>query len=137
MTLRGLYRIRKEIFMTDAIVVYVTAADGGEARNIGRQVVKEHLAACANISEGMHSIYRWEGKLCEDTESVLLLKTRRALLERLTTRIRQLHSYSCPCIVACPVIGGNAEYLTWIGSETNTALQPPLPGGSPRSTSEK
>ncbi|MBN1760407.1 MAG: divalent-cation tolerance protein CutA [Chitinispirillaceae bacterium] len=105
--------------MTDAIAVYVTTSDGIEARAIGKQVVKEHLAACANVSDGMRSIYHWEGKLCEESESTLLLKTRRELLEQLTARIRELHSYTCPCIVAFPIVGGNTDYLAWIDRETS------------------
>ena len=116
--------------MSQTIAVYVTTANGDEARKIGRQMVQEHLAACANISDGMHAIYHWEGNLCEDNESVLLLKTRRELLEQLTTRICQLHSYTCPCIVACPIIGGNPEYLAWIDRETGIAPQPQSPGAN-------
>ena len=104
--------------MTDAIAVYVTTSDSTEARAIGKQVVKEHLAACANIYDGIGSIYHWEGKLCEESESTLLLKTRQELLEQLTARVRELHSYTCPCIVAFPIVGGNAEYLAWIDRET-------------------
>ena len=104
--------------MTEAAVVYITTATAEEARTIGKMLVNEHLAACANIVDGMQSIYHWEGRLCEKNESVLLLKTRREMIDRLTSRVRQLHTYSCPCIVALPIVGGNPEYLEWIERET-------------------
>ena len=107
--------------MTDAVILYITTSNSDEAHDIGNRVVQERLAACANIFDGMRSIYHWEGRLCEETESVLLLKTRRELLEKLTARVRELHSYACPCIVALPIVGGNPDYLTWINKETGTS----------------
>ncbi len=98
--------------------VYVTAGSPEEAYTIARTVVGERLAACANVLGGVTSIYWWEGRLEEAGEAALILKTRVALIEALTARIKALHSYECPCVVALPVAGGNAAFLDWICAET-------------------
>lgn len=103
--------------------VYATAGDVEEARAIGRQVVEEQLAACANILASVTSIFRWEGKLQEANEAVLVLKTTEEKLERLIARVKSLHSYECPCIEALPVVEGNRDFLEWVVRET---------GGDPR-----
>ncbi len=103
--------------------VYATAADADEARRIARQVIEEQLAACANIVAGVTSIFRWEGKLEEAAEAVLILKTTEEKLEQLIARVKSLHSYECPCIEALPVVEGNRDFLEWVVRET---------GGDPR-----
>ena len=97
---------------------YVTAGSRAEALTIGRTVVQERLAACANVLDGMTSLYWWQGALEQAGEAVLILKTRTELVERLTARIRELHSYQCPCVVALPIAAGNPEYLAWIAGES-------------------
>src|SRR5215469_1438485 len=82
------------------MIVYVTASNAGEARRIGRTLVEERLAACANITAPVTSIYWWEGKVEEASEAVLILKTTEARLEALVSRVKALHSYDCPCIEA-------------------------------------
>ncbi|MBN2037794.1 MAG: divalent-cation tolerance protein CutA [Chitinispirillaceae bacterium] len=104
--------------MARFFIVYVTAKNKNEARTIGRTVVSEKLAACANVFGGMNSFYFWDGDLCDDNEAVVVLKTRNLLLDKLIKRIKALHSYDVPCIVALPISGGNKEYLAWIGKET-------------------
>ncbi|HEY3920257.1 MAG TPA: divalent-cation tolerance protein CutA [Stellaceae bacterium] len=98
--------------------VYVTAADAAEAKTIGRQLVEERLAACANILPGATSIFRWEGKLEEADEAVLILKTTEQKLETLIARVKALHPYDCPCIEALPVVEGNRDFLEWVVRET-------------------
>lgn len=98
--------------------VYVTASSCEQALSIGRAVVGERLAACANVFDSMTSIYWWQESLQEDGEASLILKTRSDLVERLTARIKELHSYDCPCVVAVPITGGNPAYLRWIMKET-------------------
>lgn len=98
--------------------VYVTAADAEEAKQIGRQLVAEQLAACANILPGATSIFRWQGKLEEASEAVLILKTTEQKLETLIARAKALHSYECACIEALPVVEGNREFLEWVVRET-------------------
>ena len=86
--------------------VYMTAASRDEAVAIGRALVEERLAACANIFDGVRSLYWWEGTVHDDAEAVLIVKTRSALLARLIDRVKQLHSYDCPCIVSRPIAAG-------------------------------
>jgi len=101
-----------------ALFVYVTAADPLEAGRIGRAIVEERLAACANILPGMRSIYRWEGAVHEAEETVLILKTTPARLDALTRRVKALHCYVVPCIAALPASPGNQAYFDWIAAET-------------------
>jgi periplasmic divalent cation tolerance protein len=101
-----------------AALVYVTAATGDEATTIARTVVGERLAACANVLGPITSVYWWEGAVDEAKETAFLLKTTVALVEPLTARIRALHSYACPCIVALPIAAGNPAFLAWIAAET-------------------
>jgi periplasmic divalent cation tolerance protein len=101
--------------------VYVTAADAAEAERIGRVVVTERLAACANAWGGMRSFYWWEGRVQDSAEAVLILKTTHERLAPLIARIKALHSYDCPCIEALPVADGNPEFLAWVARETAAA----------------
>lgn len=102
----------------EALTYYITCPDLASAQRIGRELVKQRLAACANILEGMRSIYWWEAELSEDQEVVLLLKTRAALGERLIEATKQIHPYEVPCIVAWPITQANEDYIHWIGQET-------------------
>ena len=110
------------------MIVYVTASNQSEARRIGRTLVEERLAACANILEPMNSIYWWEGKVQEASEAVLILKTTQARLEALVNRVKALHSYDCPCIEAWPVAAGYPPFLDWVARETHGSIAGP--GGS-------
>ncbi len=100
------------------IFVYVTCASMEEADRIGRALVEARLAACVNILPGMSSLYWWQGTIEEGRETVLIAKTREALLDALTARVKALHSYACPCVVAFPVHAGNSDYIAWIEAET-------------------
>ncbi len=101
-----------------AVFAYITIASRKEADRIARTLVEERLAACANLFDGMRSVYRWQGKVEQAEEIVLVAKTRQDLIRSLTERVLALHSYECPCVVALPVLGGNPDYLEWIASET-------------------
>lgn len=98
--------------------VYVTVGGPEEAREIGRKLVEERLAACANILPGATSIFRWDGKIEAASEAVLILKTSEQKLEPLIARAKALHSYDCPCIEALPVVEGNRDFLEWVVRET-------------------
>ena len=97
---------------------YVTAGNRDAAVRIGRAVVEERLAACANVFDGMTSVFLWQGAIEEASEAVLILKTRSELVDRLVERVKALHDYDCPCVVALPVDGGNQAFLDWIAQET-------------------
>jgi periplasmic divalent cation tolerance protein len=96
----------------------MTAASKAEARNIGKALVESRLAACVNILDNMQSIYRWEEKIQEDSEVVLIAKTTEARVPRLIDKVKSLHSYDCPCIVSLPVIDGYPPFLDWIKMNT-------------------
>ncbi len=104
--------------MTDVSIVFVTAASEDEAAKIGRTLVEEKLAACANIVPRIRSIYRWRGKIHDEQEVLMVMKTRTSLFSSLKDRVRQLHSYEVPEIISFPVTAGLEEYLAWVGAET-------------------
>jgi periplasmic divalent cation tolerance protein len=106
----------------DLRLLYLTAGSRDEAKKIGRTLVEERLAACANVIDGMESVYWWQGRLTEDKEAVLIVKTRASLVEAVTARVKALHSYTVPCVVALPILDGNPSYLEWLAAET--AAQP-------------
>ena len=106
--------------MTHALI-YVTAPDRDTAARLARSVVEARLAACANILPGIQSVYWWKGTIETADEAALVLKTRTALVPRLTAELRRLHPYECPCIVALPIVAGNPGFLRWIDAETRPA----------------
>ncbi|NQT33511.1 MAG: divalent-cation tolerance protein CutA [Candidatus Omnitrophica bacterium] len=99
-------------------LVYVTATNKDEAVKIGEEVVSMRLAACANVIENMTAIYWWENKIETSDEVVLILKTKESLLSELEETVKKLHSYSCPCIVAIPLLCASEDYAGWILKET-------------------
>ena len=98
-------------------LVYMTAGSREEAQRIGGKLVEDRLAACVNVIDGMHSIYRWEDKLQQDREVVMIAKTTRDRLAALVETVKAVHSYDCPCVVSCAIDGGNPAFLEWIGAE--------------------
>lgn len=105
---------------TDARLIYITTDGPAEAKRIGRALVEARLAACVNILDPMISMYWWEGEVTDGRETVLIAKTAQARVEALTEKVRELHSYSCPCVVVLPVTGGNPGFIDWIGTETDS-----------------
>ena len=104
--------------MPDHMVVFVTCGSEDEALKIARALVEEKLAACANMISPLRSIYRWEGKICDEKEWLLLIKTRQSRFEDLAKRVKALHSYSLPEIIALPITEGSPAYLNWISENT-------------------
>lgn len=102
----------------ELVFAYVTAGSRDEAARIGRALVEERLAACVNILPGMTSIYRWQGAVETAEETVLIAKTRATLFERLSERVKELHSYEVPCVVELRLGRGNPDYLGWLAAET-------------------
>jgi periplasmic divalent cation tolerance protein len=101
------------------VVVLVTAGDADEAARIGRALVGERLAACANVVGPIRSIYRWQGAVEDASEHLLLLKARAGDVAALEARVRALHSYDVPEVLALPVRGGSAAYLAWLAESTD------------------
>jgi len=102
-------------------VVFVTGPDTDVLLALARTLVDEHLAACANVLDGVRSVYRWGGAVEEAEEALAILKTTGARLEELTARIRALHPYEEPEVVAVPAAGGSASYLAWVAGEVADA----------------
>lgn len=101
------------------VVVLVTTATTDEAEKIGRIIVESRLAACANVLEGIRSIFRWDNKINVETECLMVIKTTLERYSELETVIRRHHSYATPEIIALPVIAGSSAYLEWIKAETH------------------
>ena len=106
--------------------VYMTAGSLEEAKNISQILVEQNLAACVNLIENMISIYKWEGKLEEGQEVVMVAKTRKTLMPKLIETVNRLHSYDCPCILELPIQGGNPDFLKWILGETDVKYNPTI-----------
>jgi periplasmic divalent cation tolerance protein len=102
-------------------VVLVTAPDLAVGARLGRSLVEEGLAACANLVPGVRSIYRWQGEIHDDPEVLLIVKTRASLVEALAARVRALHPYELPEVLALPVAGGSAAYLAWVRDAAEAA----------------
>ncbi len=98
-------------------VVFITAPDEEEAARIARTIVEERLAGCVNIVKGIRSIYRWEGKVEDEHEVLMIVKTKRDLFNALEKRVKELHSYSVPEIISLPLVEGSEEYLSWLNNE--------------------
>lgn len=104
--------------MTDALLVLTTLPTADKAAEVAKALVEERLAACANLLPAVRSIYRWQGKLQDENEVLVLLKTRAEHLERLKLRILELHPYELPEVLAVPVEAGYQPYLDWLAGET-------------------
>ena len=103
--------------MTELVMVYATFADSDEARRIAHAVVEAKLVACANIQAPHSAVYRWQGETKEESEVAAWFKTKRELVVHLSERIKAMHSYDVPCIVAVPIQGGNLDFIEWIHRE--------------------
>ena len=101
-----------------ACFVYITAGDEDEARMLGRALIEARLAASVNIIPQVRSLFRWRGEQKDVGEAVVIAKTRDSLVEAVVAKVKELHSYECPCIVALPIAAGNPDYLDWIEAET-------------------
>jgi periplasmic divalent cation tolerance protein len=104
--------------MPDLISVHITVSSGAEAGKIARALVEEKLAACVNIVPQILSIYRWQGRVEEAEETLLLVKTRVDLFAPLCKLVKTLHTAECPCILVEPIVGGLPAYLDWVAKET-------------------
>ena len=115
--------------MTDKVVIMVTSSSRRECRKIARQLIEQKLAACVNITQPIQSIYRWEGKIDNSKEFLMLIKTRRNLFPQIKAEIDLVHSYHTPEIICLPVIDGSPNYLQWVSDSV-------LPAGEPEKLTE-
>jgi periplasmic divalent cation tolerance protein len=103
---------------TNFVVVLITAGNREEARQIAELLVNEKKAACVNTVADVDSLFRWKGKVESARESLLLVKTRAALLPEIVSLVKEIHSYEVPEIIALPIVGGSEDYLRWLDSAT-------------------
>jgi periplasmic divalent cation tolerance protein len=108
--------------MAGEIIVLITVSSTDEAEKIGTLLVEEHLVACVNIIPGIRSIFFWEKKVQIEQEIILLCKSTQKLLDKVISRVKELHSYSEPEILALPVVGGSADYLAWVRDMTKGVI---------------
>ncbi len=101
-----------------AILVLCSCPDTPAALDIARVLVKEGLAACVSRIPAVQSIYQWQERICEDSEQLLMIKTTPARYEALEMRLRALHPYEIPEIIALPIVAGSSQYLTWLAAAT-------------------
>ena len=105
--------------MSDKLLILTTTGSEAEAKKIAQALVECRAAACVNILPGVQSVYRWQGKLENSEEWLLLIKTSKSKEEQVCTKLRELHSYDLPECVSLTIDGGSAEYLKWIDESVN------------------
>ncbi len=109
---------RAEVSGEDVRVVLVTAPNDASPQRIARALVEERLVACVNIVSAVRSVYRWQGAIQEDDETLLIMKTRADRCEALAERVTDLHPYDLPEVLSLPVSAGSAAYLDWVRTES-------------------
>jgi len=102
----------------DFILILVTASSEEEAKKIAFSLMEKRFAACINLVKDIESIYRWKGKISDEKEVLMLIKTRKKLYKSVEEEVKKLHSYEVPEIIALPIISGSKDYLYWMDSET-------------------
>jgi len=107
--------------VTDKVVIFVTAASRRECKKIARHLVETKLAACVNVSQPIESIYRWGGKIAEEREFLLIIKSTGELFPEIEAEISKIHSYDTPEIICLPVIEGSRNYLQWVSDSVKPA----------------
>lgn len=102
----------------DNIVIIITASNEDEAVRISKTLLQEKLVACVNIHLKVRSLYWWEGKIQDEGEAMMIIKTRRVLFGEIVKKVKEIHSYTVPEIIALPIIEGSEDYLRWVQEVT-------------------
>jgi len=100
--------------MNQYIVILITTKNKAEAGKIAQGLLKDRLIACANIIDGVESMFWWQGKVDKSKEALMVIKTKRKLFEEVVSKVKLLHSYKNPEIIALPIVAGSWNYLKWI-----------------------
>jgi periplasmic divalent cation tolerance protein len=101
---------------TQHIIILVTAKDKKEANKIAKALLEAKLIACANIIDGVQSLFWWQGKIDSSKEVLMVLKTKKNLFKKVSVKVKSLHSYQTPEIIALALVDGSKDYLAWISS---------------------
>jgi periplasmic divalent cation tolerance protein len=102
------------LLMKDYILVLITASSMEEGEKIAGALVEEGLAACCNIIPGIRSVFKWKGEVCKENEALLIVKSKASVFKKLEERVKKLHSYEVPEIIAIPIEAGLKDYLKWV-----------------------
>lgn len=111
--------------MTDKVIVLTTCNKSEDAAMLAQALIEKRLAACVNVVSGVRSYYRWQGKIENDSEFLLVVKTARGLVDSLRQELEKLHPYDLPELVVAPIIDGSPNYLAWL--EQEVAAEGPSP----------
>jgi periplasmic divalent cation tolerance protein len=103
--------------MTDKVIVLTTCGKSEDAEKLAQALVEKRLAACVNVVSGVRSFYRWQGKIENDAEFLLIAKTARGLVDQLRQELEKIHPYELPELVVAPIIDGSPNYLAWLEKE--------------------
>ncbi|NWF75424.1 MAG: divalent-cation tolerance protein CutA [Nitrospirae bacterium] len=103
----------------DELLIFITASNQDEAVKIAKELIGNKLAGCVNIIKDIRSIYRWEGKIQDDSEVLMIAKTQKHIFDSLVKKVKELHSYTVPEIIAIPIIAGSEDYLKWLKDVTD------------------
>jgi periplasmic divalent cation tolerance protein len=112
--------------MTDKVIVYTTCGKAEDAENLALRLIEGRLAACVNVVPGVRSFYRWKGKIENDTEFLLIIKTARGLVDQLRLELEKLHPYELPELIVAPIIDGSPNYLAWLEQEVSAEGPAPV-----------
>ncbi|MGH9374674.1 MAG: divalent-cation tolerance protein CutA [Terriglobia bacterium] len=111
--------------MTDKIVILVTTGNFREGKKIAQHLVESQLAACVNIISPIRSIYRWQGKVADGREVLLVVKTSRNLFEAVQAAVLKIHTYTTPEVISLPIVDGSPDYLQWLDSSLEKKVVAP------------
>ena len=114
----------------ELVLAYITCADAAEAERIGSGLLEARLVACVNQIPGLRSRYWWQGRIAESAEVLLLAKTTRTRQAAVIAEVRKRHSYSTPCVVFVPLVGGDPAFIAWLHAELRTAVSSVQPAGT-------
>jgi len=106
--------------MTQYLLIMTTVPDADIGQIIAEKIIEERLAACITLQAGSQSLYWWKGKITQEQEHTLLIKTTKEAYSKLEEKIKEIHPYKIPEIIALPILKGSEEYLGWIDRETQT-----------------
>lgn len=110
---KRIWRFKGDKMNQDNFIIVFCTASPDESGRIAKTLIEDGLAACVNVSS-VRSYYRWEDELCEDIEDLLIIKTEKSMMDRIVERIKEIHSYDLPEIIAIPIIAGYDKYLEWV-----------------------
>jgi periplasmic divalent cation tolerance protein len=105
----------------EPVLLYITASNREEAISLSQELLNQRLVACTNIMEHVTAMYHWQNEIEQAHEAVIIAKTLSSHIERVSARVKELHSYSNPCVVAVPIVGGSKEYIDWLTAEVSSS----------------